>query len=144
MRKFLVLFGLIVAVAALAGDESKCILPVNVNGSTSTAVCQYGVLADAGTYTGDGGCWVGNGVPAGTASCSGMTAVVQCNVDVYYDPRATQGGTASSSDYKIEFTNNLDPAYIYLRRDQSDIAFRAVSADGGCVLGISDRIAPRR
>lgn len=143
MKKLLVLGIAAIAIVAWAADESKCVLPVNTSSSVNTDLCLYGVLADAGTYTGDGGCWLGNGVAAASPSCSGMVVPIQCNVDVYVDPTASSGGTASSSDYMIEFTTNKDPAYIYLKPTQSKIAVKAVSADGGCTLGVSDRAKPR-
>lgn len=143
MKKALLLFAVVLAIAAYAADEAKCTVPVNTSSSVTTDLCLYGVLADAGTYTGDGGCWTGNGMPATSQSCTGMVVPIQCNVDVYVDPTASQGGAASSSDYMIEFSSNKDPAYIYLKPTQSKIAIKAVSADGGCNLGVSDRAKPR-
>lgn len=137
----LVVFG---TLKAWAADEAKCALPVSKNASISTSSCLNGWLADAGPYSGDGGCWTGNGQPPSSVSCKGMNVALQCDVDVYVDPTATAGGTASSSDFTIEFTNNKDPAYIYLKPTQGDIALRGVTADGGCNLGVTDRAKPTR
>lgn len=143
MKNALLLFTVVIAIAAYAADEAKCTIAVNTSSSVNTDLCLYGTTADGGTYTGDGGCWTGNGQPAASASCSGMVVPLQCNVDVYVDPTASQGGTATSADYSVEFTTNKDPAYIYLKPNQSKIALKAVSADGGCTLGVSDRAKPR-
>lgn len=143
MKKVLFLFTVVIAIVAYAADEAKCTLAVNTSSSVNTDLCLYRTLSDGGTYTGDGGCWTGNGQPEETVSCRGMVVPIQCNVDVYVDPTASQGGTASSADYSIEFTNNKDPAYIYLKPNQGKIALRAVTADGGCTLGVSDRAKPR-
>ncbi len=145
MKHFLWISVLLLAIVAWAGDESRCTLPVGVNGAVSTSACLNTVLSDAGIYSGDGGCWFHNGQKAGSQACRGMTVVLQCNHDVCYDNTADQGGTAScTSDYKVEFTSNKDPAYIYLRSNQSNISLRAASVDGGCNLGISDRVPPRQ
>lgn len=113
---------IVFASKALAQNVApSCVL---VLGSTANSASTSTCRTDAGT-TGL--------VPMWTA---GATVAVQCpGISVYHDPRATSGATAGPGDFELDFTQNPDPVAVQLKPNQLDIALRAKSDAGTCVLG---------
>lgn len=71
---------------------------------------------------------------AGTCAWSyGATVLMQCDQAVYF----SQTGTATATDFKVDFTSNSDPYIVYLSPNQKTITFLGVSASGTCKFGAS-------
>lgn len=107
-----------IATLAHADDEARCTLTTATGSSASTAA------------------------PT-TGTCDwrpGAVVAMQCTTDTYYDPTATQGGTATSADFFVSFSTNPDVKYVELKATQKAIAVRAVSGAGTCVFGWTTRV----
>jgi hypothetical protein len=90
--------------------------------AANSVVCSVAVTSSAS-----------NTASATTGTCSwqaGAVVAMQCDTAVYYDQQA--GGTATSADFKVEFSANSDPYLITLTANEKHISLLRVSADGTC------------
>ena len=79
----------------------------------------------------------------GTGTCvwaKGSTVLMQCTNDVFVN--STAGAAASSSDLRVDFTNNLDPVPVYLDSNETTISVRGVTDGGTCKFAATKRPKP--
>lgn len=69
---------------------------------------------------------------AGTCSwLAGATVLMQCDQAVYW----SQTGTATATDFKVDFVSNADPYIVYLSPNAKAISVLGVTASGTCKFG---------
>lgn len=126
MKKLTLLFFVLLASVASAGEPVVCTLTTATGAATSTASCTTGSAT-----------WG-----------KGQLVLMQCTTDTYVSHTTPAGSTtvtaATSSMELVDFTNNKDKVELPLNNNDQHVSVLAATSAGTCKFFVTTRRHPGR